>query len=108
MSRLFTSGGQSTGAFNSLFEILGFRIFQILGTQYNVYTIYYVPPIAGSNLIRECICTEIHEYPGLISFRMDWLDLLAVHSAIKMFINPDPIIPLLEFYPLGKKKGRPT
>ena len=66
MSRLFTSGGQSTGAFNSLFEILGFRIFQILGTQYNVYTIYYVPPIAGSNLIRECICTEIHEYPYVV------------------------------------------
>ena len=47
------------------------------------------------------------EYPGLISFRMHWLDLLAVHSAIKMFITPDPIFPLLEFYPLGKK-ARPA
>ena len=66
MSWLFTSDGQSTGAFNSLFEILGFRIYQILGTQYNVYTIYYVPHIAGSNLIHGCICTEIHEYPYVV------------------------------------------
>ena len=66
MSQLFTSGSQSTRGFNSLFEILGFKIFQILGTQFNVYTIYYVPPIAGSNLIHECICTEIDEYPYVV------------------------------------------
>ena len=27
------------------------------------------------------------EHPGLISFRMDWLDLLAVHGTLKSFSN---------------------
>ena len=27
------------------------------------------------------------EHPGLISFRMDWLDLLAVHGTLKIFSN---------------------
>ena len=28
-----------------------------------------------------------NEHPGLISFRMDWLDLLAVHGTLKIFPN---------------------
>ena len=28
-----------------------------------------------------------HEYPGLISFRMDWLDLLAVQGALKSLLQ---------------------
>ena len=28
-----------------------------------------------------------NEYPGLISFRMDWLDLLAVQGTLKVFSN---------------------
>ena len=28
-----------------------------------------------------------HEHPGLISFRMDWLDLLAVQGTLKVFSN---------------------
>ena len=29
-----------------------------------------------------------NEYPGLISFRMDWLDLLAVQGTLKSFSKP--------------------
>ena len=28
-----------------------------------------------------------NEYPGLISFRMDWLDLLAVHGTLKSLLQ---------------------
>ena len=28
-----------------------------------------------------------HEHPGLISFRMDWLDLLAVHGTLKSLLQ---------------------
>ena len=31
-----------------------------------------------------------NEYPGLISFRMDWLDLLAVQGALKGLTSPIP------------------
>ena len=30
---------------------------------------------------------NIHEYPGLISFRMDWLDLLAVQGTLKSLLQ---------------------
>ena len=30
------------------------------------------------------------EYSGLISFRMDWLDLLAVHGTLKSLLQPTP------------------
>ena len=32
------------------------------------------------------ICTS-NEHPGLISFRMDWLDLLAVHGTLKSLLQ---------------------
>ena len=35
------------------------------------------------------------EYPRLISFRMDWLDLLAVQGTLKSLLPYDPAIPLL-------------
>ena len=33
------------------------------------------------------ILMNIHEYPGLISFRMDWLDLLAVQGTLKNLLQ---------------------
>ena len=30
---------------------------------------------------------SLHEYPGLISFRMDWLDLLAVQGTLKSLLQ---------------------
>ena len=36
-----------------------------------------------------------NEHPGLISFRMDWLDLLAVQGTLKSLLPYDPAIPLL-------------
>ena len=31
--------------------------------------------------------SPFNEYPGLVSFRMDWLDLLAVHRLSRVFSN---------------------
>ena len=36
---------------------------------------------------------EQEEHPGLISFRMDWLDLLAVQGTLK-----SPALPRLDIY----------
>ena len=33
-----------------------------------------------------------NEHPGLISFRMDWLDLLAVQGALKTFSNREGVV----------------
>ena len=30
---------------------------------------------------------SVHEHPGLISFRMDWLDLFAVHGTLKSLLQ---------------------
>ena len=42
-----------------------------------------------------------NEHPGLISFRMDWLDLLAVHGTLKRLLqhhsSKASILPILQF-----------
>ena len=38
------------------------------------------------------IISPSNEYPGLISFRMDWLDLLAVQGALKTFSNREGVV----------------
>ena len=48
-------------------------------SRYNIYSIscrYYIYSISPSN-----------EYSGLISFRMDWLDLLAVQGTLKSLLQ---------------------
>ena len=49
-----------------------------------------VLPIRWSNYWRFSISPS-NEYSGLISFRMDWLDLLAVHG------TPKSLLPTLQF-----------
>ena len=38
-----------------------------------------------------------NEHPGLISFRMDWLDLLAVQGTLKSLLHPQGYLMLLHF-----------
>ena len=38
-----------------------------------------------------------NEYAGLISFRMDWLDLLAVQGTLKSLLQQTSIVPLFLF-----------
>ena len=51
-----------------------------------------------------------NEYPGLISFRMDWLDLLAVQGTVKSLLqhhsSKAPILPLQDSPPYGHQPSR--
>ena len=64
MSRLFMSGGQSIGV--CLFVLL--------------YNIVLVLPHTNMKPPWEYTCSQ---YSGLISFRVDWFDLLAVQGTLK-------------------------
>ena len=78
MSQLFTSGGRSIGvlALTSVFPNI--RVFSnesVLCITWPKYWSFSFS-ISPSN-----------EYSGLISFRMDWLDLLAVQGALKSLLQ---------------------
>ena len=45
------------------------------------------------------------EIPGLISFRMDWLDLLAVQGTLKSLLQHHPRLTLFEFERLCLRQG---
>ena len=38
------------------------------------------------------------EHPGLISFRIDWLDLLAVQRTLKSLLQPSPMVQKHQFF----------
>ena len=46
---------------------------------------------SGGQSIKSCTfnISPSNEHPGLISFRMDWLDLLAVHGTLKNLLQHD-------------------
>ena len=48
--------------------------------------LFLLPPIPPSISLFQCIIPS-KEHPGLISFRMDWLDLLAVHGTLKSLLQ---------------------
>ena len=52
----------------------------------NTHSVKTVPQIVNFNLLLGSFSFSINpsnEHPGLISFRMDWLDLLAVQGTLK-------------------------
>ena len=70
---------------------------QLLEAKFKVMSIETVMPsnhlILCCPLLLPSVCTSIRvsasEYSGLISFRMDWLDLLAVQGTLKSLL-PTP------------------
>ena len=44
-------------------------------------------PSGGQSIGVSASAWVLNEYPGLISFRMDWLDLLAVQGTLKSFLQ---------------------
>ena len=70
------------------------------------------PVTSGGQSIRASASASLNEYSGLISFRMDWFDLLAVQGTFKsllnttiqrhQFFNAQPFL----WFNLGTKKQR--
>ena len=103
ISQLFTSGGQSIGVSASTSVLpmntqdwspLGWSISEVIGISPSIFPSIRV----FSNESALCIrwpkywsfsfnISPSNEHPGLISFRMDWLDLHVVQGTLKVFSN---------------------
>ena len=77
MSQLFAWGGPSTGV---SFVCLQFWVlfFHVLYNFLNIFSLFE---------IEYSYSIPSKEHPGLISFRMDWLDLLAVQGTLKSLLQ---------------------
>ena len=102
-SQFFTSGGQSIGVSASA-SVLPMNIqdwFPLGWTGWNIA--WNVPLVSLIFLKRSLVfpkywsfsISPYNEYSGLISFRSDWLDLLAVHGTLESSPTPQSKAPIL-------------